>query len=201
MNRVHSACGSIPVGDGAIAGAQAARSFAFVAHGDQQYGDRPYIHHLDAVADVVASWGFRGAMLDAAYLHDVIEDTSITRAEIASVFGQRVADMVWAVTAGDGVRDERMASIYAKVAKDGAAAIVKVADRIANLEAAEPGSQHAARYLREDDAFTAALRPCVPAFVWLRYVLAILSAKAAGAKLDGYEAEGEVNKNPKAQEG
>ena len=175
---VHSAAsGSIPVEGGAIAGGQAARSFAFVAHGDQQYGDQPYIHHLDAVASVVASWGFRGSILEAAYLHDVIEDTRVTRSEIASVFGKRVADMVWADTAEDGTRDERMASIYAKAAKDGGAAVVKVADRIANIEAAEPGSEHAARYLREDEAFTAALKPCVPDFAWLRYVAAILRAK------------------------
>lgn len=171
--------GSIPGGDEAIGAAKSARDFAIIAHGDQRYGDQPYVIHLDAVAAIVEAWNFRGAVLDAAYLHDVIEDTAITHADLASIFGQRVADMVWAVTAEDGTRDQRMASIYAKVAKDGSAAVVKVADRIANIEAAERGSDHASRYLREDLAFSVALKPRVPAFVWLRYVLA-LKAKAQG---------------------
>ena len=167
---VHSAAsGSIPVEDTVGVSGARARAFAVFAHGGQEYGDQPYVHHLDAVAAVVRSWNLYGAVLDAAYLHDVLEDTDVSHAEIASMFGRRVADMVWAVTSEGSNRTEGMSSIYAKVAKNGSAAVVKLADRIANIEAAEPGSRHAARYRSENEAFSQAIKPLVPAFAWRRY--------------------------------
>lgn len=175
---VHSGLTASIPSEGVVGGgAQMARDFAIIAHGDQMYGETPYIHHLDAVAAVVKLWGFQGDILRAAYLHDVIEDTSVSGEQLAATFGRRVADIVWAVTGEGGTRDERMDSIYAKVSRHGAAAVVKLADRIANIEVAELGSDHAARYEREDAAFTAAIKSKVPATCWLRYVTA-LRAKA-----------------------
>ncbi|MFA6234650.1 MAG: hypothetical protein WC824_10770, partial [Bacteroidota bacterium] len=53
-----------------------AREFAIKAHGDQKYGDQPYVVHLDAVKDLVLGYNcdnLRRAT-DGAFLHDILED-------------------------------------------------------------------------------------------------------------------------------
>lgn len=44
-------------------------------HGQQSYGDLPYYYHLQQVHDILFDLGFNGEILDAAYLHDILEDT------------------------------------------------------------------------------------------------------------------------------
>lgn len=150
------------------------REFAEFVHGDQTYGDHPYVAHLDAVAAVLSEWGFGGFELQAsAYLHDVIEDADVDHGHLSALVTPGVADIVWACTGEGETRDERMAAIYAKVARNGRAAVVKLADRVANLEASEPGSHHALRYAREHASFSAALKPVVPRACWDRYVTAV----------------------------
>lgn len=150
------------------------REFAEFVHGDQTYGDQPYVVHLDAVAAVLSDWGFGGFELQAAaYLHDVIEDADVDHGHLSALVTPGVADIVWACTGEGDPRDERMAAIYAKVARNGRAAVVKLADRVANLEASEPGSHHALRYAGEHAAFSAALKPVVPRACWDRYVTAV----------------------------
>jgi len=57
-----------------------AREFAIQKHGDQKYGDQPYVVHLDHVHEVLSRYypGIMQAYRDAAYLHDVLEDTETT---------------------------------------------------------------------------------------------------------------------------
>lgn len=151
-----------------------ARDYAILAHGGQTYGDLPYVVHLDAVVSVLKGWGMYGAeIIAAAYLHDVLEDTDVTFEDLCEGFGEQVALIVHCCTGEGETRDERMASIYAKAARNGRAAAVKLADRVANLEACAPGSDHARRYAREHKAFAAALKPCVPRTCWDRYVTAV----------------------------
>lgn len=153
------------------------RDYAIRAHGDQTYGDLPYVVHLDAVASILMDWGMDGAeIIAAAYLHDVLEDTDVTMTDLRKTFGDGVARIVWACTGDGETRDERMASIYAKVAQIGRGAVVKLADRVANLEACAPGYDHARRYAGEHKAFAAALKPCVPRTCWDRYVTAVSRA-------------------------
>ena len=54
----------------------------------------PYTAHLSAVALILARLGFDEPTLAAALLHDVVEDTSATLAEVAIEFGPQVADTV-----------------------------------------------------------------------------------------------------------
>ena len=55
-----------------------AKAFAIKAHGEQRYGDLLYAAHLAAVEEVLLRFGFRDeALLNAAWLHDVVEDTEI----------------------------------------------------------------------------------------------------------------------------
>ena len=77
-------------------------------------------------------------------------------------------------------RAERNARIYAGIAREPQAAVVKLADRIANVEAASAGSEHGARYAREADAFADAVGSHVPPAMWSR-----LEAALAGHRSEG----------------
>jgi len=75
--------------------------FAAVAH-DHQYrkfpAKVPYISHLAAVCMVLCKSGYREDVVAAGALHDVLEDTKLTKGEIEKNFGQEVLDLVEAVT-------------------------------------------------------------------------------------------------------
>jgi len=61
---------------------------------DRKYSKVPYIVHPINVMQIVRSVTDDEAMLIAAILHDVVEDTAITIDEIYSEFGERVGDLV-----------------------------------------------------------------------------------------------------------
>ncbi|MEA1071767.1 HD domain-containing protein [Sphingomonas sp. LY160] len=149
-----------------------ARDFAVAAHGNQLYGDRPYVEHLEAVVRVLEEFDFFGDCSTAGWLHDVIEDTAITLADLGTAFGDRVAKLVFAVSGG-GDRATHVASIYEKITAYPDAAPLKLADRIANIEACERGDKHAGRYAREHPAFSRLIEPLVPAAMWQRYTHAL----------------------------
>lgn len=116
----------------------AARAFALSMHGAQMYGVHPYSHHLDAVASTLAPYGPEAQVI--GYLHDVVEDTSATLAEVRSRFGEKVAACVALLTDEPGTnRKERKSKTYAKLARvsgsEELALIVKAADRISNVRA------------------------------------------------------------------
>lgn len=69
-----------------------ARVYALEMHGDQMYGMHPYSHYLDAVATTLAPYGSEAQVI--GYLHDVVEDTDATLADVAARFGDRVAACV-----------------------------------------------------------------------------------------------------------
>lgn len=138
------------------------------AHGEQRYGDRPYVDHLSAVVAVLNDYDFGSDYVAAGWLHDVLEDTSVTETDIRVAFGERVAKLVEAVTGG-GDRATHVSSIYGKIAAYPDAAVVKLADRIANVEACAPGDRHSLRYFRENEGFTAVIKEHVPAAMWQRY--------------------------------
>jgi hypothetical protein len=133
--------------------------FAVERHGDQKYGDdKPYVYHLNAVQRVLIDACFDDAhLLQAALLHDVVEDTETTIDEVREIFGGEVASLVWAVTGTGENRRVRNRVQYAKIAAFPRASFLKVADRIANLEAvaAERKTSLAGMYLKESAMFEA----------------------------------------------
>jgi (p)ppGpp synthase/HD superfamily hydrolase len=146
-----------------------AAQFATERHQGQLYGRNPYPVHLASVELVLMEHGFIAEhWRAAAWLHDVLEDTPTPRGELKRAFGEFVAHMVWAVTGEGGNRAQRMGSILAKLRQLPAACPLKVADRIANAEAAAPGSHHLRRYRLEQGAFARACRVEVPAAMWAR---------------------------------
>ena len=115
---------------------QRAREFASDAHGDQMYGDQPYVFHLIYVCEVLKRFDFGDPVLHAsAWLHDVVEDTEATSRDILTIAGPDVYDIVSRVTDKPGKnRKERKDKTYPRIAESKKATLVKVADRIANVE-------------------------------------------------------------------
>ena len=66
--------------------------------GQLRKSGEPYITHPVAVAQVLAEQGLDVETLVAAILHDTIEDTPLSRADIATQFGETVAGLVDGVT-------------------------------------------------------------------------------------------------------
>lgn len=108
---------------------------------NRKSGDYPYFLHLIAVAQVLAAAGADDDLLCAAYLHDAVEDTAISDADIQDDFGQRVADLVGAVTKpsiGVGGRrlsaEERDARVLVAMETTQADVLaLKAADLVANM--------------------------------------------------------------------
>lgn len=131
-----------------------ARLFAIRAHKDQKYGDQPYDVHLAAVNQVVHDFDLQGPISVAAYLHDVIEDTDVCRPELEERFGKEVTDLVWAVTGQGKSRAECNESIHAKIRALPEAMNLKLADRIANVEASKNNPKMFYRYVEEHVQFS-----------------------------------------------
>jgi guanosine-3',5'-bis(diphosphate) 3'-pyrophosphohydrolase len=130
-----------------------ARSFVISAHGEQKYGDEfPYILHLTLVEGVLLRFGIVDEDLRVAGLcHDVLEDTDHTFDELVTLFGPRVANAVAALTEPKGGnRKWRHELTYPRIRENPDAIIVKLADRIANVEA---GGRLVSMYVREHPEF------------------------------------------------
>jgi (p)ppGpp synthase/HD superfamily hydrolase len=96
---------------------------------------QPYILHPLRVAVHLRLHGCHDpTLLAAALLHDTLEDTPITEAELAARFGPRVAALVWAATK-PALRRRRAAAAYLAVAgaSEREADLIKLADRLDNL--------------------------------------------------------------------
>jgi len=113
-----------------------ARMVSIQAHGNQTYDSIfPYHKHLDDVVDVIKRFGFSGKFIIAGVLHDIIEDTSLSYNKVKKYFGIDVAEMVYCVTDELGRdRNEKHLKTLPKIASNPSAIIIKLADRIANIE-------------------------------------------------------------------
>jgi len=113
-----------------------ARMVSVQAHGNQTYdGIFPYHKHLDDVVDVLKRFGFSGKYIVAGYLHDIIEDTALSYNKVKKYFGDEVAEMVYCVTDELGRdREEKKRKTLPKTASNPDAIILKLGDRIANIE-------------------------------------------------------------------
>lgn len=141
-----------------------AKTFAVKAHGRQMYGNKPYVVHLEHVHEVMKRYRNRTTdilVLMAGWLHDVLEDTATSRADLAGNFGEQVADIVYRVTDAPGLdRTQRKRNTYRKIRGHFDATTVKLCDRIANVEASADVPEKLDMYRQEHRAFRAAI--CFP---------------------------------------
>ena len=101
----------------------------------------PYISHPTMVAYMLADYGLDIATVAAAFLHDTVEDTSLTLEEITQEFGPEVSELIDGVTKLDRVRfsnrEQAQAATIRKMvvamAKDVRVLIIKLFDRLHNV--------------------------------------------------------------------
>jgi RelA/SpoT family (p)ppGpp synthetase len=123
-------------------GVRRAYYYAEQAHyGQQRRSGEPYVTHPLAVADILADMHMDHQSLMAALLHDVIEDTGISKDAIEEQFGDAVAELVDGVSKLTQIEfetlEEKQAENFQKMAlamaRDIRVILVKLADRLHNM--------------------------------------------------------------------
>lgn len=116
--------------------------FADAAHlGQYRHSGEPYITHPVAVAELCATWRLDAPSIMAALLHDVIEDTRCTKADLVEKFGSKVAELVEGLTKLDKLefqshaeaQAESFRKMFMAMARDVRVILVKLADRTHNM--------------------------------------------------------------------
>jgi len=127
------------------------RAYAVAARkhaGQMRKSGDPYITHPLAVATILAELGMNSETLCAALLHDTIEDTDYTLAELRREFGDDVASLVDGVTKldkvkyGDAAQAETVRKMVVAMSRDIRVLVIKLADRLHNMRTL--------RYLRRE---------------------------------------------------
>lgn len=114
-----------------------ARNYAIKFHGDQKFGNYPYVFHLDMVHEIAVKFNLGELYEIAAYLHDLIEDTAVTKQDLKNNFGQEAAEIVFCVSGFGENRKEKQKDIYEKLQYNIQAINLKMCDRLANLIASK----------------------------------------------------------------
>ncbi len=133
--------------------------FSESAHrGQFRKSGEPYITHPLAVASILSQWRLDAQGLAAALLHDVMEDTAVTKSELEGMFGKPVAEMVDGVSKLDQIafdtREDAEAESFRKMllamARDVRVILIKLADRLHNMRTLDAmAPQHRRRIARE----------------------------------------------------
>jgi GTP pyrophosphokinase len=109
--------------------------------GQRRASGESYIEHPLAVAGILADLEMDRQTIAAALLHDVVEDTSITTEQVASEFGEEIANLVDGVTkltripyqSKEEAQVENLRKMFMAMAKDIRVIIIKLADRLHNM--------------------------------------------------------------------
>ena len=127
---------------------ESAYEFAEIAHsGHTRRSGHPYISHPLAAAIVCAELQLDVPAVQAALLHDVMEDCGVTRADLVDAFGVDVAKLVDGATklsalrlpdvdapaVDDDAQAENLRKMFIAMADDVRVVIVKLADRLHNM--------------------------------------------------------------------
>ncbi len=128
--------------DADLTGLDDAFDFAGLAHeGQSRKSGEPFVNHPIEVALILAELHMDTATLKAALLHDVVEDSDVSLAEIRERFGDEVADLVDGVTKLGKIEFESLSEAQSNnlrkmliaMAKDIRVILIKLADRLHNM--------------------------------------------------------------------
>jgi len=115
---------------------------AHAAHrGQVRKSGEPFVYHPLATADVLAELHLDPTTIAAALLHDVLEDTGVTKEELAGRFGEELAEVVDGVTklkrlpSGnlEEAQAESLRKMIVAMSRDVRVIIIKLADRLHNM--------------------------------------------------------------------
>src|ERR1700730_160391 len=133
--------------------------YAMKAHGTQlrASGD-PYFSHPLEVAAILTDLKLDDATIVAALLHDTIEDTEATRAEIDQLFGKDIGRLVEGLTklkrldlvSREATQAENLRKLLLAIAEDVRVLLVKLADRLHNMRTLDPMLPEARRRNAEE---------------------------------------------------
>jgi GTP diphosphokinase / guanosine-3',5'-bis(diphosphate) 3'-diphosphatase len=116
--------------------------FSEASHqGQQRASGEPYLSHPLEVANLLVDFKMDVTTVTAGLLHDVLEDTSATKEDLAREFGGEIAELVDGVTKlgklAFSSREERQAENFRKMlvamARDLRVLMIKLADRLHNM--------------------------------------------------------------------
>ncbi len=133
--------------------------YAMRAHGAQRRasGD-PYFSHPLQVAAILTDLKLDDATIAAALLHDTIEDTDATRAEIDRLFGHEIGHLVEGLTklkkldlvSKEAKQAENLRKLLLAIADDVRVLLIKLADRLHNMRTLEYRPPEARRVTAEE---------------------------------------------------
>ncbi len=133
--------------------------FADQAHlGQFRRNGAPYITHPLAVAEILCDMHMDHQSIVAAILHDVIEDTSVSKEEIETLFGDEVARLVDGVTKLTQVhfgskaeaKAENLRKMILAMTQDIRVILVKLADRLHNMRTLDVLAPQKSRRIAEE---------------------------------------------------
>ncbi len=119
-----------------------AYAYGWLMHdGQMRKSGEPYFNHPVAVAAILTEQHLDDATIVTALLHDTIEDTKSTYAEVARQFGDEVAELVDGVTkltnlqlsSAESKQAENFRKLFMAMSKDLRVILVKLADRLHNM--------------------------------------------------------------------
>ena len=125
---------------------RAAAEFAAKSHeGQLRKSGEPYIIHPLEVAKILISYGMDEACIIASLLHDVVEDTEVSKEEISRMFSPEIAELVDGVTklgkinytSKEEQQVENLRKMLLAMAKDIRVIMIKLADRLHNMRTLE----------------------------------------------------------------
>ena len=120
---------------------KAFRLAADVHSAQLRYSGQPYIIHPIAVANILIDLGMDAQSIEAALLHDTVEDTDVTLAQLRAEFGEEVAALVDGVTklgkvplaTKEEFQAENIRKMLLAMYRDIRVIIIKLADRLHNM--------------------------------------------------------------------
>jgi GTP pyrophosphokinase len=126
--------------------------------GQQRASGEPYLSHPLEVATLLVDFKMDVTTVTAGLLHDVLEDTGATKAELETEFGKEIAELVDGVTKlgklAFSSREERQAENFRKMlvamARDLRVLMIKLADRLHNMRTLDYLASDKARKISQE---------------------------------------------------
>jgi GTP pyrophosphokinase len=136
-----------------------AYEFAEEAHrGQLRKSGEPYIQHPVAVAEILAGMQMDVATIEAALLHDVVEDTNVSLEDLQARFGDTLAGLVDGLTKLERIQfrskeeqqNENYRKMFVAMANDIRVILIKLADRLHNMRTLKFQSEESQRRIAHE---------------------------------------------------